>query len=131
MWNPKNYRLGFDLWGLWLFLLIMLSNFVWFVFPAPDDVLRAKSVTPLIDATAQVFQITMAAALCVVINITRDKPMKRGYRAGTEPPVSCCILSDGRLITPRSSAPLYFWTYVWPPAGRFCFGLWRGTTPPL
>ena len=89
MWNPKNYRLGFDPWGLGLFLLIMLPNFVWFVRPAPNDILRAESVTPLIDAIAQGFQIIMAAALCAVINVTRDKPMKRGYRAGT---VVCVML---------------------------------------
>ena len=82
MWNPKNYRLGFDLWGLGLFLLIMLPNFIWFVFPAPNDILQTESVTPLIDAIAQVFQIIMAAALCTVVNVTRDKPMKRRYRAG-------------------------------------------------
>ena len=82
MWNRKNYRLGFDLWGLGLFLLIMLPNFIWFAHPAPNDVLRNESVTPLIDAIAQVFQIAIAAALCVVVNITRDRPMKRGYLAG-------------------------------------------------
>ena len=83
MWNLKKYRLGFDPWGLGLFLLIMIPNFVWFVFSASDDVLRVESVTPLIDAIAQVSQIIMAAALCSVLNITRDKSMRRGYRAGT------------------------------------------------
>ena len=89
MWNPKNYRLGFDPWGLGLFLLVMLPNFIWVALPAPNDVLRAESVTPLIDVFAQVFQIIMAAALCAVINVTRDKPMKRGYRAG---PAVCIVL---------------------------------------
>ena len=83
MWTLKNYRPGFDPWGLGLFLLIMLPNFVWFTFPALNDILRAESVTPLIDAIAQVFQIIMTAALCAVINVTLDKPMKRGHRAGT------------------------------------------------
>ena len=89
MWNPKKYRLGFNPWGLGLFLLIMLPNFVWFVFPAPDDILQTKSVTPLIDAIAYVFQLIMAAALCAVINVTRDKPMKRKYQAG---PAACVVL---------------------------------------
>lgn len=40
MWNFKNYQLGFDPWGLALFLTIMLPNFVWFAFPAPNDMLR-------------------------------------------------------------------------------------------
>lgn len=87
MWNLKNYRLGFDLWGLGLFLLIMLPNFIWFAYPAPNDVLRGESVTPVIDAIAQVFQIAIVAALCVVVNIKRDRPMKRGYLAG----VAACV----------------------------------------
>lgn len=87
MWDLKNYRPGFDPWGLGLFLLIMLPNFIWFVLPAPNDILRAESVTPLIDTIAQVFQIIMAAALCAAVNVTRDKPTS-GYRAGT----AACIL---------------------------------------
>lgn len=87
MWNLKHYRPGFDPWGLGLFLLIMLPNFAWFAMPAPDDVLRTESITPLTDAVAQVFQIIMAAALCAVINITQNKPMKRGYRVG----IAICV----------------------------------------
>ncbi|MDE6281459.1 MAG: hypothetical protein K2M15_06680 [Oscillospiraceae bacterium] len=87
MWNRKNYRLGFDHWGLGLFLLIMLPNFIWFAFPAPNDVLRSESATPTVDFVAQVFQIAIAAALCAVVNVTRDKPMKRGYLAG----IAACV----------------------------------------
>lgn len=83
MRDIKSYRLGFDPWGLALFLVIMLPNFLWSAFPAPNDILRRESVTPLMDSIAQVFQIAMAAALCAVINITRDRPMKHRYRAGT------------------------------------------------
>lgn len=89
MWSRKNYRLGFDPWGLGLFLLIMLPNFIWFAHPAPHDILRGESVTPLIDAIAQVFQAVIVAALCVVINITRDRPIKRGLAAGT---AACVVL---------------------------------------
>ena len=88
MWNPKNYRPGFDPWSLGLFLLIMLPNLVWFALPTPNDILQTESATPLIDAIAQVFQIIMAAALCAVVNATRDMPMKRGYRAG----IAACIV---------------------------------------
>jgi hypothetical protein len=45
----KPYRFGFDIWGLLLFLLVMLPNFIWFAVPAPNDVLRAESVTPITD----------------------------------------------------------------------------------
>ena len=88
MWNIKNYRLGFDPWGLALFLAVMLPNLIWFVWPAPNDILRAPSVTPLIDAIAQVFQIVMVAALCALVNVIRDKPVKRGFLAGT----AVCVL---------------------------------------
>lgn len=83
MWNVKNYRFGFDPWGLGLFLLVMLPNLIWFAVPAPNDILRAESVTPLLDAVGQVFQLAMAAALCGVRNIAQDQPMKRGNLAGT------------------------------------------------
>ncbi len=63
----KNYRFGFDPWGLILFLLVMLPNFVWFAVPAPDDILRADSVTPVVDAIGSVFQVLTVACLCFVI----------------------------------------------------------------
>lgn len=89
MWKIKNYRLGFDPWGLGLFLLIMLPNFIWFAFPAPNDILRAESATPTIDTVGQVFQIAMAAALCGVVNTGRGKPVRCRYRAGT---AACVVL---------------------------------------
>ena len=92
MWNIKNYRFGFDPWGLGLFLLVMLPNLIWFAVPAPNDILRAESVTPLLDAVGQVFQLAMAAALCGVRNIAQDQPMKRGHLAGT---AACAALYAG------------------------------------
>ncbi len=89
MWSRKNYRLGFDPWGLGLFLLIMLPNIVWFAVPAPNDILRAESVTPAVDTAAQVFQIILAAALCAVVNTARNNSTKRGYWAGT---AACVVL---------------------------------------
>ena len=79
MWGLKNHRMGFDPWGLGLFLLIMIPNFVWFAFPAPNDVLRGESVVPVLDAVGQIFQIGIVAALCGVANITQGRP-KRGYQ---------------------------------------------------
>lgn len=35
----KKYKLSFDIWGLLLFLIIMIPDFVWFSVPAPNDVL--------------------------------------------------------------------------------------------
>lgn len=64
----SKYRFGFDVWGLILFLLVMLPNFIWFAVPAPNDVLRAESVTPVADVIASVCQILTVACLCIVIN---------------------------------------------------------------
>lgn len=64
----RKYRLGFEIWGLVLFLAIMLPNLIWFAIPAPSDILRAQSVTPAADTVASVCQVLMAAALCLLKN---------------------------------------------------------------
>ena len=69
----KQYRFGFDPWGLLLFLLVMLPNFIWFAVPAPNDILRADSVTPVMDAIGSVFQVLTVACLCFVIHNDRSK----------------------------------------------------------
>lgn len=69
----SRYRFGFDVWGLILFLLVMLPNFIWFAIPAPNDVLRSESVTPIIDIIASVCQVLTVACLCFVINKERSK----------------------------------------------------------
>ena len=68
----RKYKIFFDIWGLLLFLLIMVPNFIWFAVPAPQDVLRTESVTAPIDAVASVCQILFAAALCFVVNTERE-----------------------------------------------------------
>lgn len=62
----KKYRFGFDLWGLLLFLIIMIPNFIWFAVPAVNDVLRGESITPVADMIASIVQVMMIAFLCVV-----------------------------------------------------------------
>lgn len=69
----KKYKLSFDIWGLLLFLIIMIPNFIWFAVPAPNDVLRADSVTGAIDAVASVCQVLMVIALCIFVNRKRCK----------------------------------------------------------
>ena len=69
----NKYRFGFNVWGLILFLLVMLPNFIWFAVPAPNDVLRIESITPIVDAIASVCQVLTIACLCFVINKTRGK----------------------------------------------------------
>lgn len=85
----KNYRFGFEIWGLALFLIIMIPNFIWFAFPAPNDILRAESATGIIDAVASVCQVVIIAALCFVINRDRKKLAFTPMITGT---VICCIL---------------------------------------
>jgi len=69
----KQYHFSFDLWGLLLFLLVMLPNFIWFAVPAPNDVLRAESVTPVVDVIASVCQVLTVACLCFLLNEERGK----------------------------------------------------------
>lgn len=66
-------RFGFDPWGLLLFLLVMLPNFIWFAVPAPNDILRTESVTPVVDIIGSVFQVLTVACLCFVIHKSRSK----------------------------------------------------------
>ncbi len=68
VWMLKKYKIGFDIWGALLFLIIMIPNFIWFVIPAPNDILRARSITETVDTVASVCQILMIAALCVFRN---------------------------------------------------------------
>ena len=67
----KKYAFGFEPWGLALFLLIMITTVIWSAVPAPNDVLRASSLTPRIDAIGLVFQVLMIAAICLVKNKER------------------------------------------------------------
>ena len=69
----KQYRFGFEPWGLLLFLLVMLPNFIWFAVPAPNDILRTDSATPVVDAIGSVFQVLTVACLCFVIRKSKSK----------------------------------------------------------
>lgn len=64
----KKYKFGFDVWGLLLFLIIMIPNFIWFAVPAPNDVLRMDSITPIVDTIGSVCQSLMIAVLCIKKN---------------------------------------------------------------
>lgn len=69
----KEYKLSFEICGLLLFLIIMVPNFIWFVNPAPNDILRMDSVTETIDTVASVCQVLMVAALCIFRNRASKK----------------------------------------------------------
>ncbi len=85
----KKYTLGFEPWGLALFLLIMIPAAIWAAVPAPNDVLRMPSATPRIGAIGSAFQALMVAAACFVRN--------RGRAAFRATPLVicaalCCLL---------------------------------------
>ena len=64
----KRYKLSFEICGLLLFLIVMIPNFIWFAIPAPNDILRAKSITETVDTVASVCQILMIVAICIFRN---------------------------------------------------------------
>lgn len=65
----REYRIGFDVWGFVLFLLVMLPNFIWFLVPASYDVFRLESQTPEVDVVASFFQVVMVAMICMFIKL--------------------------------------------------------------
>lgn len=69
----KKYKMGFNVWGLVLFLIIMTPNFYWFAVPAPNDILRTESVTVTIDTIASVCQVLIVITLCMLINTDSKK----------------------------------------------------------
>ncbi len=71
----KKYEMHFEIWGLLIFLIVMLPNIIWFAIPAPNDVLRLNSKTEIIDTIASVCQVLMIAALCIFRN--KEKPKKK------------------------------------------------------
>ena len=85
----KNYKFGFEIWGLILFLIIMLPNFIWFAVPAPNDVLRAESVTKVTDAIGSVCQVAMVVALCAIVH---KECKKLSITSLIIAVIGCCLL---------------------------------------
>ena len=79
MFEIGKYKIGFDILGLLLFLIIMIPNFIWFLFPTSNDILRNESITPIIDMLALIFQVIMVIGLCIIINKQSQKPMKKTW----------------------------------------------------
>ena len=64
----RLYKLGFDIWALILFLAVMIPTIIWAFVPAPNDVLRTESATPIVDTIASALQFIAIACLCVLIS---------------------------------------------------------------
>ena len=71
----KKYRIGFEWRGLVLFLAVMVPNFIWFAIPAPNDILRVVSRTPVTDTIATVCQVVFIICLCLLIR-TDQRPFR-------------------------------------------------------
>ena len=54
MIKNKKYKIGFDIWGLIIFIVIMIPNFIWFAVPAANDILRGESITKTVDVIASI-----------------------------------------------------------------------------
>ncbi len=85
----KKYRLSFEVGGLLIFILVMIPNFIWFIIPAPNDILRANSITETTDIIASVCQVLMIAALCFCRNSKSKKLRLTPYIISM---AACCIL---------------------------------------
>lgn len=85
----KKYKLSFDVWGLLLFLIVMIPNFIWFAVPAPNDILRGSSITGTIDTVASICQVLMIAALCILKNKDSKKLCTTLFIVAV---ASCCLL---------------------------------------
>ncbi len=85
----KKYRIGFDIWGLILFILIMIPTVIWTVKPAPNDILRGESATGTIDMIGSVFQVIFVAAMCIFINKSSGKVRLSPLIAGV---IFCAVL---------------------------------------
>ena len=59
-------KIRFNIYGLLLFLIIMIPNIIWLIVPAKNDILRVESITPLVDNIASIFQAMMILCLCFI-----------------------------------------------------------------
>ena len=89
MIKNKKYKIGFDIWGLIIFIVIMIPNFIWFAVPAPNDILRGESITKTVDVIASICQVLMVMSLCIFINQDRKKISITRFIMAT---VICCLL---------------------------------------
>lgn len=70
----NKYKFKFDYRALIFFAIMMAPTIFWSFVKAPNDILRAESVTPVIDTIATISQVIMIAALCMLRNEKVDDP---------------------------------------------------------
>ena len=62
----NKYKFKFDYRALIFFAIMMAPTIFWSFVKAPNDILRAESVTPVIDTIATISQVIMIAVLCML-----------------------------------------------------------------
>ena len=85
----KKYKIGFDIWGLITFVVMMIPNFIWFAVPAPNDVLRGESMTKTVDVIASICQVFMVMSLCIFMNQDGKNISITRFIMAT---IICCLL---------------------------------------
>ena len=85
----KKYKIGFDIWGLITFIIMMIPNFIWFAVPAPNDILRGESIPKTVDVIASICQALMIMSLCIFINQDCKKISITRFIMAT---IICCLL---------------------------------------
>ncbi len=85
----QKYQLHFEPWSLLLFFIIMIPNFIWFAVPAPNDVLRADSLTETLDTAASICQVSMI----IMLSVFQNKECKKISLSPLMVAVmTCCLL---------------------------------------
>ena len=76
MLHLRSYRFGFDKKGLGLFLVMLLPNIVWVLFPTSFDIFKKPTATPTLDLVLEAFRWILVVTQCFLINGARAIPFK-------------------------------------------------------
>lgn len=76
----KRYEIGFDKWGVILFLAVILPFLVWEMEPIDNDILDLPSITPVLDKFIIAFQIISVGSFLMFRNIDGRKPIKKSRK---------------------------------------------------
>ena len=72
--NPNNYEMGFSIYGIIIYLLLMLPNIVWQIFPPINNLLLIDTVSyPILDIFEWIFRILIILFLIFLINKDKTK----------------------------------------------------------
>ena len=89
MIKNTKYKIGFDIWGMSNFIIIMIPNFIFFAVPAANDILRGESITKTADVIASICPVLMVMSLCIFINEDRKKISFTRFIMAA---IICCLL---------------------------------------